>query len=305
MDVGGIHNKLVEMEAKLALDRVNKLRSQTLLRLSTGKRVNSVSDDPVDFSIASKLKAKIAGLTQALDNVAEGLTVFGLVEGAYENIMDNLIEIKSLATQASNAVLSSAARQNIGDQIEQLGSDINDLAKSTTYNSVSLLDGTNLTGNLSYTFQMGDGTSDINTVNLPAVSTGQLFNDGSAGTLQTNITISAVNNGSDPKVRGEFTIATAATAANFNSLITNIDSAITELNGYMNNLGIVQNTFSTKQSSLLQSINVHSKIRTNAIDANIAKEQSENIRLQILQKTAMAALAQANLQPGVILSLLK
>ena len=44
MDIGGIHNKLVEMEAKLALDRVNRLRSQTLLRLSTGKRVNSVSD---------------------------------------------------------------------------------------------------------------------------------------------------------------------------------------------------------------------------------------------------------------------
>ncbi|MBU94349.1 MAG: hypothetical protein CL669_02010 [Balneola sp.] len=305
MDIGGIQNKLVEMEAKLALDRVNKLRSQTLLRLSTGKRVNSVSDDPVDFSIASKLKAKIAGLTQALDNVAEGLTIFGLVEGAYENIMDNLIEIKSLATQASNAVLSSTARQNIGDQIEQLGSDINDLAKSTTYNSVSLLDGTNLTGNLSYTFQVGDGTTDINTVNLPAVSTGQLFNDGSAGTLQTNITISAVNNGSDPKVRGELTIATSATAANFSSLITNIDSAITELNGYMNNLGIVQNTFSTKQSSLLQSINVHSAVRSNAIDADLAKEQSENVRLQILQKTALAALAQANLQPGVILSLLK
>jgi flagellin len=240
-----------------------------------------------------------------LDNVAVGLNIFGLVEGAYENIMDNLIEMKSLATQASNSVLSTTARQNIGDQIEQLGSDINDLAKSTTYNSVSLLDGTNLAGNLSYTFQTGDGTSDTNSVNLPAVSTGQLFNDGSAGTLQTNITISAVNNGSDPKVRGEFTIASSATAANFSSFITNIDSAITELNGYMNSLGIVQNTFSTKESSLLQSINVHSAVRSNAIDADLAKEQSENIRLQILQKTAVAALAQANLQPGVILSLLK
>jgi flagellin-like hook-associated protein FlgL len=73
----------------------------------------------------------------------------------------------------------------------------------------------------------------------------------------------------------------------------------------MNSLGIVQNTFSTKESSLLQSINVHSAVRSNAIDADLAKEQSENIRLQILQKTAIAALAQANLQPGVILSLLK
>lgn len=305
MNFGGIQNTLAEMEAKLALDRVNKLRSETLLRLSTGRRVNSVEDDPVDFSIASKLKAKIVGLTQALDNVAIGLTIFNLAEGAYENIMDNLIEMKSLATQASNSVLSTTARQNVGDQIEQLGTDINDLAKSTTYNSVSLLDGTNLAGNLSYTFQMGDGTSDTKSVNLPAVSTGQLFNDGSAGTLQTNITISAVNNGSDPKVRGEFSIASSATAANFSSFIANIDSAITELNGYMNSLGIVQNTFSTKESSLLQSINVHSAVRSNAVDADLAKEQSENIRLQILQKTAVAALAQANLQPGVILSFIK
>ena len=305
MIFGGLHNTLAQMEAKLALDRVNKLRSETLLRLSTGKRVNSVEDNQVDFSIASKLKAKITGLTQALDNVAIVLAIFNLAEGAYENIMDSLIEMKSLATQASNSVLSTTARQNIGNQIEQLGSDINDLAKSTTYNSVSLLDGTNLAGNLSYSFQTGDGTSDTNSVNLPAVSTGQLFNDGSAGTLQTNITISAVNNGSDPKVRGEFTIASSATAANFSSFITNIDSAITELNGYMNSLGIVQNTFSTKESSLLQSINVHSAVRSNAVDADLAKEQSENIRLQILQKTAVAALAQANLQPGVILSFIK
>ena len=61
----------------------------------------------------------------------------------------------------------------------------------------------------------------------------------------------------------------------------------------MNNLGILQNTFSTKQSSLLQSINVHFAVKSNAIDADLAKEQSENVRLQILQKTAMAALAQA------------
>jgi flagellin-like hook-associated protein FlgL len=73
----------------------------------------------------------------------------------------------------------------------------------------------------------------------------------------------------------------------------------------MNSLGIVQNTFSTKQFSLLQSINVHTEIRSNALDADLAKEQSENIRLQILQKTAVAALAQANLQPGVILSFIK
>jgi flagellin len=106
-------------------------------------------------------------------------------------------------------------------------------------------------------------------------------------------------------VRGEFTIASSATAANFSSFITNIDSAITELNGYMNSLGIVQNTFSTKQFSLLQSINVHTEIRSNTLDADLAKEQSENIRLQILQKTAVAALAQANLQPGVILSFIK
>ena len=53
---------------------------------------------------------------------------------------------------------------------------------------------------------------------------------------------------------------------------------------YMNNLGIVQNTFSTKQSSLLQSINVHSAVRSNAIDADLAKEQSENVRLRFFKK---------------------
>ena len=69
-------------------------------------KINNAEDDAAGFAIATKLKSRVAGLEQALQNVSDAKSVLGVVEGAYNSIMDNLIEMKSLSTQAANDTLS-------------------------------------------------------------------------------------------------------------------------------------------------------------------------------------------------------
>ena len=91
------------------------------------------------FAIVTKLKSRVAGLEQALQNVGDAKSMLDIVEGAYGSIMDNLIEMKTLSTQGANDTLSSTERTYIAKQINALGFDINDIAASATFNGVALL----------------------------------------------------------------------------------------------------------------------------------------------------------------------
>ncbi len=142
------------MDAQLSLNKINRNLGESRLRLSTGFKINNAEDDAAGFAIATKLKSRVAGLEQALQNVSDAKSVLGVVEGAYSSITDTLIEMKTLATHAANTVLGESERGYIGMQLEALADDINDVATSTTFNGLALLDGdTNNANTLDLTFQ--------------------------------------------------------------------------------------------------------------------------------------------------------
>ena len=155
-DYNRVNTNVTAMDAQLSLNKINRDLGDSRLRLSTGFKINSAEDDAAGFAIATKLKSRVAGLEQALQNVSDAKSVLGVVEGAYNSIMDNLIEMKSLSTQASNDTLSSTERTFIAKQINALGTDINDIAVSATFNGVSLL----AASETSLTFQVGESTTD-------------------------------------------------------------------------------------------------------------------------------------------------
>jgi flagellin len=72
----------------------------------------------------------------------------------------------------------------------------------------------------------------------------------------------------------------------------------------MNQLGISQRTLSGKEIQLTEAIAANSSARSRIMDTDFAKEQSNSIRLQILQQTATAALSQANMGPQAVLGFL-
>jgi len=90
----------------------------------------------------------------------------------------------------------------------------------------------------------------------------------------------------------------------FRIFMNKINTAISTLNGYTNELGINQRSLSSKEENLTQAITANSAARSRIMDTDFAKEQSNSIRLQILQQTATAALSQANMGPQAVLGFL-
>src|SRR5699024_2458725 len=110
-----------------------------------------------------KLRSRIGGLNQAMQNVGDAKSVLDIAESRFGTIMDNLVEMKGLATQAANDTLGEEERNFIGDQIEALSDDINNIADQTVYQDYELLNGggtAGMAGTLSLTFQVGERSAD-------------------------------------------------------------------------------------------------------------------------------------------------
>ena len=191
-----------------------------------------------------------------------------------------------------------------------LAVDINDIAKSTKFNSISLLDGATNVGSQNLTFQVGEGNADTMVVALDAINTGTLFTTDTSGTVGDaasnlgttsagNITLTAISS-SD---RGTLNLSSADNA-DFRGFITHIDDAISTMNSKTNSIGINQRSLSGKEVNLTEAITANSSARSRIMDTDFAKEQSNSVRLQILQQTATAALSQANMGPQAVLGFL-
>jgi flagellin len=98
--------------------------------------------------------------------------------------------------------------------------------------------------------------------------------------------------------------STTVNAADMRSFMTHIDTAIGTMNSNLNQIGIDQSSLSGKEVNLSESITANSAARSRIMDTDFAKEQSNSIRLQILQQTATAALSQANMGPQAVLGFL-
>jgi len=304
-DYNRVNTNVTAMDAQLSLNKINRDLGESRLRLSTGYKINNAEDDAAGFAIATKLKSRVAGLEQALQNVGDAKSILGIVEGAYGSIMDNLIEMKSLATQGANETLGSDERGYIETQIAALAVDINDVAKSTTYNGVALLDGSaNNSGTKTFTFQVGEGTGDTKDVGLQAVNTSTLL-VGSGGAADNNLagdTFLSISAASAD--RGTLTFAANADDGTMRAFLTDIDTAIGNLNSLSNGIGISQRSLSNIEVNLTEAITANSAAKSRIMDTDFAKEQSNSIRLQILQQTATAALTQANMGPQAVLGFL-
>jgi flagellin len=301
-DINRVNTNIQAQEAQLSLNRINRDMAKNQLKLSTGLRINKAEDDAAGYSIATKLNARVAGLDQALANVGDAKSVLDIAEGSLMTVMDQLIEMKALATQAASETLGSVERGFIAKQLEEIGNNINDIANQTVFQDYQLLNGkADDDGNpdwsgdpLELTFQVGERSTDTLKATLQTVNVGSLFD----GLNITNIEL-AVNSDAG---KLEFT---NAEAVDFREFMDVIDTAIERMGERVNDIGVVQSSLSIRETTLSQAITANSSAASRIMDTDFAKEQSESIRLQILQQTATAALAQANNGPQSVLGFLQ
>ena len=312
-DFNRVNTNVTALSAQLSLNKINNELGDSRLKLSTGKRINSAEDNSAGYAIATKLNSRVKGLEQALQNVSDAKSMLDVVEGAYNSIMDNLIEMRKLGLQAANDTISRSERTLIAQQIHGHGANINDIANSTHFNGIAL----NPTTDTNLSFQVGEGTSDTKTIIFRQVDITGLFGpaDFQLGGTQNHIDIefnitqlSHVDDDNDD--RGEIAYdltgdkQVKADAGDFKVYSGKVSEAIDKLNGYLNEVGINQRSLSSKEENLTQAITASNAAYSRIMDTDFAKEQSSSIRLQILQQTATAALSQANMGPQAVLGFL-
>lgn len=200
--------------------------STALQQLSTGLRINTPADDAAGYAIVQGMTSQINGMNQAQQNANDGVSLTQTAAGALTEVTNDLQSMRDLAVESLNATNSSTDRADLNQQFQQLMADVNNVAQTTQFNGVNLLDGTFQGA----TFQVGANAGQTITVssvasaeadNLGTVYTGQLSAAGDTVNLANGSTTSAANAGTQG----------AYNATNLEADLTNGGQAQSSING--------------------------------------------------------------------------
>jgi len=266
-----------------ALRNAGRKLAKSLEKLSTGLRINRAADDAAGLSISEQLRTQCRGLAMGNRNIQDGMSLLNIAEGALIEIEDMLQRLRELSIQAANDTLTSKERHYVNVEFGELKVEIDRVANGTQYNSQKLLNGdTNspwATGGILHVGPNDDLTTDEIIITIGSITTGGLQIDG------TNcIPLSQ----------------TGAVVA-----ISALDQALDSVNRLRADLGAKTNRLEhalNNQENQEQNMQAAESIIR---DTDFASETTNFTRNQILQQSSTAMLAQANMIPQSVLSLLQ
>jgi len=260
--------------------RLTNLGLQTsLARLSSGLRINWAADDPSGLAIAKGMEAQIGGIRTAVQNAEDGINLIRTADGSLAATHEILLRMRDLAVRASNeATLTTADMTRLNNEFSSLADEISRKSTAVTFNTKVLFDGTFDAG---LVLQVGADN---------------------AATYRISITITAL---ADTDLNIDQGAVTLSTAVDAQGAISAVQDAINLISDVRSSLGIQERRLNYIIDDLKAAdINI-SAAKSRILDADMAVEISEFTRLQILQQSGTAILAQANAQPQSILQLLK
>jgi flagellin len=267
---------------QLNINHVNLSRS--LLRLSSGKRINSGADDAAGLQIADSLRANTQALNQAVRNANDGISVSQIADGALQEITNLLTRSVTLANEAATETVDSTGRSSLNAEFAAIQSEIARIATQTNFNGYGLFTASGINGSLSvYVGDMTGPSSIAVTISTITTSSSTVTSLGGANLAGISLT----------------TQDTAATS------LTTIKDA---LNGVSNMRASIGAGINRLQSAVavLQTQSQNTQAAESSIrDANIAEEVANLTKYQILAQSGIAALAQANSSSQTVLSLLR
>ena len=136
-----INTNIGAINAQANMTRINDDMNESMLRLSSGLRINAAKDDAAGMAIAEKMTSQIKGLNQAVRNATDGKNLVDTTEGAHIEVSNMLQRLRELAVQSANDTNTASNRNNLAAEGRQLIAEINSVAQNTTFNGMKVLDG--------------------------------------------------------------------------------------------------------------------------------------------------------------------
>jgi flagellin len=257
-----------------ALRDVNREVVVAQLRLATGKRINHSYDDPAGYILASKLETKNRNLQAVFDNIGMSKNLLEVAEGGLISMNDIFVTMSEKIEMAANDTLGDSERQAISKQLVQLVAEIQDIADQTKFSGVTLLN-----SNTSFSFQTGERNA---TVWQSESYTQESFGITSLAALTEDSIIDSTNYG---------------------VYLDEVDDALDMVTTALARIGSLVNRMTVKEGNIAVS-----QVNTEAaydrlMNADMAMEQLNLTKMQILQQTATSMLAQANYNSQAVLAL--
>ncbi len=316
-----INHNITSLNTYRQLSTNSTNQSKSIEKLSSGLRINKAGDDAAGLAISEKMRGQIRGLDQASRNSQDGISLIQTAEGALNETHSILQRMRELAVQSSNDTNTAQDRDNIQDEVNQLGEEIQRIAEQTEFNTKKVLNGDMgsavsaattqvLTGDLENT--MADATTlnsllDANGNNLQIANGDVVTMSWSINGTQhtssftvTDITTDALSDITDTMVT-EGSVASVATAAG--NMVVTADAAGTaaQINGLSfevkSSAGVRKEAASNALSNFSTTTEAKDIRAEGSADFQIGSNQGQTLNLSINDMRA-DTLGVRNLQVG-------
>jgi flagellin len=283
-----INHNISSMTARGSLNKTSKSLSESLEKLSTGLRINSASDAPAGLGISENLRTQINGVSQAQKNAQDGISALNIAEGATNEISSILQRMRELSIQSANDTLTSTERGYTNSEFTSLRSEIDRISAATTYNGMGLI---------------SSGANRFGTVNATSGNVLWIDANSSVGVDSITISLNTVTSASISSV--SFATRTISSQSGAKAAISEVDLAIGSINTIRSDIGAYINRLEHAVNNLNVSETNQTAAESLIRDVDFAEETSNFTKNQILLKSSTAMLAQSNLLPKSILTLMK
>lgn len=275
-----VNTNISALNTQQAISANHRMASQAMQSLSTGKRINSASDDAASLAISNKLGNRIVSLDMAVRNANDGISMLQTADGAAGVLSDMLFRMRELAIQSGNDTNSTTDREAIQTEVASLQSQIGNVIDNAEWNGVKILKGeAGSSGSVS--FHIGPASNDFFTLSMTTLDTGSL---------------------ADAQTTASVDVSTQSGAT---SALAVIDSALTEIDQARTLWGATSNRLVyAADNSANVSLNSQAS-RSTMVDTDYAKSTADLARAMILEEAGAAMLTQANQQPAYVLALLR
>ncbi|QEL55748.1 flagellin N-terminal helical domain-containing protein [Chromobacterium paludis] len=159
-----LYTNIAALNTKSNMNSTQNQLSSAMTRLGTGLRINSAMDDAAGLQIATRLDAQSRGMQVAMKNAQNGISMMQTAEGALGEVTNILQRMKDLSTEGANATATASDKTAMQAEFDQLGKELTNIMKNTSFGGEKLLQGGKLTKALS--FQIGAASSESMGVDL-------------------------------------------------------------------------------------------------------------------------------------------
>lgn len=269
--LGKINTNLAALKSYNQLQQVNSSLTQHQERIATGKRVNKASDDPAGYYISRVYEREISVLNRNMDHVDAASAQLQLEDSKMAQIVSSMQTVEDLVLQSKSDLITAKQKSALQLEINQLVTEIRDIAGGLT--------------------KLSAGTTGINV--------------GAGMTVQVQSTLISNTGGGLGLMSGASTFRILVASAGYvASSMSILSSAISTMLNREEQLGAYINRLKAKGDAYTVDLVNKSSQKSVIEDADLASEQLQVTKYQILQQSALAMLAQANASPQSVLQLI-